>query len=205
MGTATDAGAEPVRPTEAGSPEPVFTAGERRLPQPGRLTSLAHSPNTPSPTPPRTMPTAEQTLMKVQRILTGPMGLKVMLKGDLIGISFADTSTYVHMTVRQWGQDSDGEPRTLVLVTCPILLDVQPTPEVFEWVAREGGSRWFGHVEVQESSQEGLVNLIFSHTLLGDYLDQPELETVMWGLLTAADKWDDELLPRFGGRKGSGE
>src|SRR5690606_24051310 len=35
-----------------------------------------------APCPERAMATVEQTMMKVQRILTGPMGLKVMLEGD---------------------------------------------------------------------------------------------------------------------------
>ena len=48
-----------------------------------------------------------------------------------------------------------------------------------------------------------LANLIFSHTLLGDFLDQPELETAMWGLLSVADRWDDELQPKFGGKRSS--
>ena len=128
-------------------------------------------------------------------------GLKVMLQDESFRVSFTDTSTYLTIHVREWGTDDEGQPRTVVVVTAPILWQVAPTPEVFEWVAREGGSRWFGHVEVHESGEDGLIDLIFSHTLLGDFLDQPELETAMWGLLTVANAWDDELQPRFGGRR----
>lgn len=147
------------------------------------------------------MATVEQTMMKVQRILTGPMGLKVMLEGDRFRVSFHDASTYLTILVRDWGTSDDGEPRTVVLVTAPILWGVTPGPELFEWVAREGGARWFGHVEVHDSGVEGKVDLIYSHTLLGDFLDRPELEAAMWGLLAAADTWDDELQPRFGGKR----
>ena len=146
------------------------------------------------------MATVDQTMMKLQRILTGSLGLKIMLDGERVRISFTDSSTQLILTVREWGQDSEGEPRSLVLISAPILLDVTPTPEMFEWVARNGGARFFGHVEVIEAA-EGKVHLIFSHTLLGDYLDQPELESAMWGILQVADEWDDELQPRFGGQK----
>lgn len=149
------------------------------------------------------MATVEQTMMKVQRILTGPMGLKVVLGADRFTVSFQDTSTHISIRVREWGTNEDGESRTVVLVTAPILWGVSPTPALFEWVAREGGSRWFGHVEVQDSDDAGKVNLIFSHTLLGDTLDQPELEAAIWGLLTVADTWDDELKGKFGGRRSS--
>lgn len=147
------------------------------------------------------MATVEQTMMKVQRILTGPMGLKVMLDGDRFRVTFQDASTALSILVKELGSDDEGNPRTVVLVTAPILWGVTPTPELFEWVAREGGSRWFGHVEVHDSSEAGKVDLMFSHTLLGDFLDQGELETAMWALLSTADTWDDQLLPRFGGRR----
>jgi len=149
------------------------------------------------------MASVEQTMMKVQRILTGPMGLKVMLDADRFTVNFNDTSTYVAIWVKEFGANEDGEPRTAVLVTAPILWGVSPTPALFEWVAPEGGSRWFGHVEAHESDDEGKVDLIFSHTLLGDTLDQPELEAAIWGLLSVADTWDDELKEKFGGRRSS--
>lgn len=146
------------------------------------------------------MATVDQTMMKVQRILTGPMGLKIMLDGERIRISFQDSSTQLVISVREWGEDPEGQPRSLVLISAPILLDVTPTPEMFEWVARNGGSRFFGHIDLVDAPEEK-VHLIFSHTLLGDYLDQPELESAMWGILQVADGWDDELQPRFGGRR----
>jgi hypothetical protein len=148
------------------------------------------------------MATVEQTMMKVQRIMTGPMGLKVMVAGDSFRVTFKELSTYLIIRVADWGKDKDGEPQTLVLVTAPILTSVPAAPELFEWVARHGGERWFGHVEVlDDEDQPGHVNLTYSHTLLGDFIDQPELEAAMWGLLQVADRWDDELQERFGGKR----
>ena len=147
------------------------------------------------------MATVDQTMMKVQRILTGPMGLKVMLHADHFRVSFSDTSTFLRIQVSEWGKDDDGNPRSVVLVTAPLLRQVPTSPDLFEWIARHGGSRWFGHVEVHPSEAPDHVNLVFSHTLLGDYLDQPELETTMWALLSAANEWDDELKEKFGGKR----
>lgn len=147
------------------------------------------------------MATVEQTMMKVQRIMTGPMGLQVMVHGDRFQVTFQDTSTFLNVRVAEAGQNEDGEPRTVVLVTSPLLREVEPTPELFEWVARTGGSRWFGHVEVHDDRDTGKVNLLFSHTLLGDYLDRAELETAMWGILSVADGWDEELQQKFGGKR----
>jgi hypothetical protein len=147
------------------------------------------------------MATVEQTMMKVQRLLTGPMGLKVTLDGDSFHIRFQDASTSVQLRVQDWGKDRDGEPRTLVLISSLILRGVKPTPALYEWVARKGGSRWFGHVEVYDDREPGSVYLILSHTLLGDYLDEKELEVAMWSVLAGADGWDDELQKQFGGKR----
>lgn len=146
------------------------------------------------------MATVEQTMMKVQRILTGPMDLRVTLDKDAFVVRFTDASTSVRLRVHDWGKDKDGEPQSLVLITSLILLDVTPTPALFEWVARNGGSRWFGHIEVFEC-QNGLVGLLMSHTLLGDFLDEKELSVAMYGVLGAADTWDDELQAKFGGKR----
>jgi hypothetical protein len=145
--------------------------------------------------------TVEQTMMKVQRILTGPMDLRVTLNKETFSVQFADTSTSVLIRVQDWGADSEGDPRTLVLLTSLILREVRPSPALFEWVGRNGGSRWFGHVEVHDSSKSGMVDLLMSHTLLGDFLDEKELETGVYSVLGSADAWDDELQQRFGGKR----
>lgn len=147
------------------------------------------------------MATVEQTMMKVQRILTGPMGLRVMLEADRFRINFKDSSTFVQIKVSDWGTDEEGEPRTVISVASPLLREVTPTPELFEWVAREGGDRLFGHVEVHDYNEPGTVHLVFRHTLLGDFVDEPELRTALFGVLSVADKWDDELQERFGGKR----
>jgi len=151
------------------------------------------------------MATVEQTMMKVQRLLTGPMGLRVTLAGDTFSVAFREASTSVQVRVQDWGKDSEGEPRTLVLITSLILKGVKASPALFEWVARNGGSRWFGHVEVLDDDASGTVYLVMSHTLLGDYLDEEELNIGLGAVLSSADEWDDELQKRFGGKRADDE
>ena len=147
------------------------------------------------------MATVEQTMMKVQRLLTGPMGLKVTLEQDRFSVQFQNMSTSVQLRIQDWGKDADGDPRSLVLISSMILRGVKASPALFEWVARKGGSRWFGHVEVIDDKEPGTVMLIMSHTLLGDYLDEKELEHGMKAVLLGADEWDDELQKQFGGKR----
>jgi hypothetical protein len=147
------------------------------------------------------MATVEQTMMKVQRLLTGPMGLRISLGGDTISVIFDKSSASVQLRCQDWGKDREGEPQSLVLISSLILKAVKATPALYEWVARKGGSRWFGHVEVYDDKEPGTVYLMMSHTLLGDYLDEKELEVGMYAVLSAADSWDDELQKQFGGKR----
>ena len=148
------------------------------------------------------MATVEQTTMKVQRLLTGPMGLRITLENDVFSIVFSDLSTSVQVRIHEWVKNKEGEPQTLVLVSSLILRAVKPTPALFEWIGRNGGSRWFGHIEVvDDRNSPGDVMLIFSHTLLGDYLDEQELGHAVFGILQGANEWDDELQKKFGGKR----
>lgn len=148
------------------------------------------------------MANADQTMMKVQRILTGPMGLRISIQGNSISVSFTDVSTRVNVSVSDWGTNKDGDPASLVQLSCPILWEVDPTPALFEWVARQGGNYYFGHVSVQDdNSAPGKLFLMMSHTLLGDYLDEEELSSAMYAMLGTADNLDDELKGKFGGKR----
>lgn len=148
------------------------------------------------------MATVDQTFLKVQRLLTGPMGLKIQLQGETIGVVFTNSSTQIHVRVLDWGKTKDGEPRSLVRVSAPVLRGVEPKPELFEYLAREAPKNWFGNITVWEDPDDkSKLSLAMAHTLLGDYLDQEELSTVLFGVLNAADELDDPMQQRFGGKR----
>jgi len=148
------------------------------------------------------MATVEQTMMKVQRILTGPMKLRIEMQGDTLYVRFSDASTQVSLRVTDWGPGRDGESRALVSISSPILWSVPPTPELYEWIARDGGRYYFGHVQAADDMRDqGKLFLSMNHTLLGDYLDEEELASAMYAVLNTADQLDDELQKRFGGKR----
>ena len=146
------------------------------------------------------MANVDMTMMKVQRILTGPMGLRISLQGNSIAVTFTDVSTRVNVSVTEWGKNKDGDPSSLVQISCPILWEVDPSPALFEWIAKS--SYYFGHLTAHDdSSAPGKLFLMMSHTLLGDYLDEEELSSAMYAMLGTADNLDDELKGKFGGKR----
>ena len=148
------------------------------------------------------MANVDQTMMKVQRLLTGPMGLRIQLQGNVVSVRFSDVSTQVNVSVQEWGTNKDGDPCSLVRLSSPILWEVDPSPALFEWIAKEGGNYFFGHVSAHDdNSSPGKLFLMTSHTLLGDYLDEEELSSALYAMLNTADTLDDELKQRFGGKR----
>ena len=142
----------------------------------------------------------DMTMMKVQRILTGPMGLRIQLQGNTISVSFTDVSTRVNVSVTDWGTNKDGDPSSLVQLSAPILWEVDPSPALYEFIARQ--SYYFGHITAHDdSSAPGKLFLLMSHTLLGDYLDEEELSSALYAMLGTSDNLDDELKGKFGGKR----
>lgn len=159
------------------------------------------TPPTAPPTPPTppTAPAAEQPntrLLEVKdrvwRYLADLVGA-VQLTPDGM-FSFPAESTQVFIRCLAWGTDS-----TLVGIDCPVLLDCPASPELYEHVATHN-SYHFGHLAIVPG-EDGKVLVLFTHTLLGDYLDPEELKVAVVGVAGTAKDLDDELKAKFGGRR----
>ena len=91
------------------------------------------------------------------------------------------------------------EGRTLVQCYAPVLRELPPSGELFEYVATEGQDYYFGSMHYLPDVEGGL--LVLEHTLLGDFLDADELDNVVDSLVVVANRLDDELQERFGGKR----
>mgnify|MGYP003586390648 CR=1 FL=1 len=91
------------------------------------------------------------------------------------------------------------EGRTLVQCYSPVLRDLAPSADLFEYVATEGQDYYFGSMHYVPDVSGGL--LVLEHTLLGDFLDPDELDNVVDSLVIVANRLDDELQERFGGKR----
>jgi hypothetical protein len=129
---------------------------------------------------------------KVQRYLTSNFNsVMVDSQGDF---SFQIQSARLFIRVQDWTED-----KTIVRVFSPMLLDVPVTQQLKDYVALEGGNYVFGAVSMQV--QEDKAQLMFSHTILGDYLDEEELLTSCKAVGATAEHLDDKLKEQFGGRR----
>lgn len=86
----------------------------------------------------------------------------------------------------------------VVHIEAPLLFDVPESPELFEFIALHADDYVFGHLSASRSGDHSLV-IVFSHSLLGDYLDDDELIRAVTAVLGVGNELDDTLQRQFGG------
>ena len=144
------------------------------------------------------MATVEATTQKVQRFLINAFGdVKLRRNG---GFAIEHGSTACIVEVMDWVPDKDGAPQSLVRVSAPIGRDVRPSPDLFKWIVTEAQQVLFGKIGLYDQG-DGHTFLVFEHILLGDFIDSAELTTAVLAVIFSADKLDDEVLQRFGGKR----
>ena len=133
---------------------------------------------------------------KAQRYLAEVVPVEIDRDGDLV---IRGESTAVFIRCAHLGDQSDEGGPSVVRIFAPILQDVAPTPELFEFVATHSDDWIFGHLWVH--LKDGSATIQLAHRLLGDYLDAEEIRWATLAMLNTADKIDDELKSRFGGMR----
>lgn len=126
-------------------------------------------------------------------------------EGELL-IPFGTTCIFV-----QVGELSDDDERvpfkkendlslTWIRVYAPVLLEVNPTNDLYKWVATEGQMLEYGSYRVFTDEVEKKSVLEFSYTLPGDSLDPGEFKNAVLAVLGSSDLEDEDLQKKFGGK-----
>lgn len=134
---------------------------------------------------------ADEVLLKIQRMLTEE-NLFVRLIEDGVVVPYESTAVFIRVLQQ--------ESRTLIRFTAPVVIEAPDSPELTRWVATHGQSYFFGSASLQ-IRDDGKVDVILDHTLLGDFLDREELHAVIVALANTANDLDEELKGKFGGRR----
>ncbi|MFT4200854.1 T3SS (YopN, CesT) and YbjN peptide-binding chaperone 1 [Gordonia sp. (in: high G+C Gram-positive bacteria)] len=129
---------------------------------------------------------------KVQQILAANLQDKVQLTKDG-GFTIRNGSSRLFIEVQEW------KDKTLVSLRVPVLFEVPRSPELNEYVAYHSDSFVFGTLALHKAGDDEKTTVSLKHNLLGDFLDEEELMSAVYGLAFVADDVDDELKATFGG------
>ncbi|MFT4186982.1 MAG: YbjN domain-containing protein [Aeromicrobium sp.] len=140
------------------------------------------------------MSNRQNVVNKVQQYLTEIFS-NVQLGSDGV-LSLRDGSARLFVRVNQPREDGP----TFIHLTAPLLYGVNDSPALHEYIAFHADDYVFGHASLYRED-DGSVNVVMTHRLLGDYLDRDELGYAVSWMLSTADDLDDELQTQFGGKR----
>lgn len=139
---------------------------------------------------------ASEVRDRVQRIIADWLG-GVEVRGDgSMRVPYGSTAAFV--SIEEFGD----EGASMVRVWAPVAHDIPRSSDLFEWAATEGTSYRFGSIKLfPHDGEAGTYGMVFTHNILGDYLDPEEMRNTIGMVLSTADGLDDEVTRRFGGKR----
>jgi len=142
-----------------------------------------------------------EVMWKVQRILSGPMGLVFSVRGDRYLIEFNESKSLVTIGFEERALPQQQDPDVFVHLSSPVMFELTPSAELYEWVVRRSANLLYGRIDVvDDPDTAGTLNVYVTHSLLGNTLDVDELRHALVAVHTTADTIISEGHPRFGGR-----
>jgi len=101
-------------------------------------------------------------------------------------------STMAQVAVYPWGSDD-----TSITTRAWVVREVDVVPELMEFLLHENDRMRFGAFGLDSDN-----DVFFEHTIVGGTLDKEELRASVTAVATTADRYDDQLVARFGGKRG---
>ncbi|MEO0080481.1 MAG: YbjN domain-containing protein [candidate division WOR-3 bacterium] len=107
----------------------------------------------------------------------------------IFGIIWGSTATRV--AVMPWGDDD-----ATITTRAWVVTGTELTPEFLKYLLRENDRMRFGAFCI-----DGDGDVFFEHTIVGSTCDKEELKASIFAVATTADRYDDEIVSRFGGQR----
>lgn len=100
-------------------------------------------------------------------------------------------SALTHIAVFPWGKDD-----SIINARSYVVTGVELTPDLQRYLLEKNGEVLFGAFGVDKSG-----DIFFDHTIVGSSCDKNELKTSVIAVANTADKYDDEIISRWGGQR----
>lgn len=100
-------------------------------------------------------------------------------------------SAWTQTTVYPWGEEDATITSRAWLVT-----GAELTPELLKYLLRENADMRFGAFGIDADD-----DILYEHTIVGSTCDKDELRASVQAVAFTADRYDDEIVKRFGGTR----
>jgi hypothetical protein len=132
----------------------------------------------------------EATYMKVLMWSYELYGDDLLVAEDVPGIRYFHGSAVVDVRIGPLGEYG------LVLVYSIVVRQPPPSLDLYRFLLEANTEMIMGAFSIDPDG-----DVVFSHHLLGIPMDKPELQMAIRGVGLMADKYDDEIVRRFGGQR----
>lgn len=133
------------------------------------------------------MTKTETVHQRIAEILTAS-GYPFVAEGDRYRVARGSSAVFIH--AHEWQ-----ERFVIVELVCPVLNEIDLSEGLLEKLNSLNEKLYFGKAYWRDKE------VWLAHNLLGDHLDSSELVSCVGMMAVVADKIDDELQKRFGGRR----
>ena len=100
-------------------------------------------------------------------------------------------SSVTRITVVPWGDDN-----ATISVCSYVVSGAEITSDLMSYLLRENATMRFGAFGIDSDE-----DIQFEHTIVGSTCDKEELKASAMAVVRVADKYDDEIVARFGGTR----
>ncbi|MCC7540840.1 MAG: YbjN domain-containing protein [Deltaproteobacteria bacterium] len=107
----------------------------------------------------------------------------------VLGLGFG--SARVEVRVEAWGADD-----AVIRARSVVVRDARVDAELMRFLLRANDDCLFGAFGLEENG-----SVVFQHTIVGSTCNPPELRSTVMGVLSAADRFDDEIVGKWGGKR----
>lgn len=100
-------------------------------------------------------------------------------------------SAMVQVAVLPWGDDD-----ATITARAYVVSGAELTPDLMHYLLRKNDDVRFGAFGVDNDG-----DIFFEHTIVGSTCDKEELKASVMAVVLTADKYDDEIVARWGGQR----
>jgi len=104
-------------------------------------------------------------------------------------------SALAYVQVDPW-VDGLGEESAIIWAYAFVVRGAEPTPELMRDLLEKNANRIFGAFGLQEDN-----SIVFAHSVVGPSCDKDELRACVRTVAETSDRYDDELIAKYGGQK----
>lgn len=107
----------------------------------------------------------------------------------VLGLGFG--SARVEVRVEPWGSDD-----AVIRARSVVVREARVDPELMQFLLRANDDCLFGAFGLEADG-----SVVFQHAIVGSTCNPPELRSTVMGVLSVADRYDDEIVERWGGKR----